>query len=122
MRNQIKQSQYKVRSRIAFAAAAVILGATLLPASAFAQARGVNDGGQVVVPPSAKLDGGGKTTATQSYYGRGADDGGTGPQPTASQISATAPAASQTRSLRLQVGTPAPAAPGRGANDGGPIN
>ena len=121
MRNLTKQSQPNPRARIALTAAVLVLGATLLPASAFAQARGVNDGGQVVVPPNAKLDGGSKTTATQTYYGRGADDGGTGPQPTAAQVSATAPAAA-TRTLHLQVGTPAPTAPGRGANDGGPIN
>jgi hypothetical protein len=112
-------SKHNHRSQIVIAAA-VVLGAALLPASAFAQARNVNDGGQVVVPPGARLNGGSKTTTTQAYYGRNPDDGGTGAQPTQAQVSAATPA--QTRTLHMQVGAPAPARPGRPANDGGPTN
>jgi hypothetical protein len=108
------------RSQITIAAAMLVLGAALLPASAFAQARNPNDGGQVAVAPDAKLDGGSKATTTQPYYGRNADDGGTGLQPTQAQISAATPKPSRT--LRMQVGTPAPAQPGRAVNDGGPTN
>ena len=105
------------RSQITIAAAAALLGAVLLPGAAFAQARNVNDGGQVNVAPGAKLDGGKKIT-TQAYYGRSADDGGTGPQPTT--FSAATPMSSRT--LHMQVGAPAPTQPGRAANDGGPTN
>ena len=108
------------RSQIFIAAVTLVLGAALLPACAFAQARNPDDGGQVAVAPGAKLDGGSKATTTQSYYGRNADDGGTGPQPTAAQVGAATPKPSRT--LRMQVGTPAPAQLGRGANDGGPTN
>jgi hypothetical protein len=112
-------SKHMHRSQIAIAAA-VVLGAALAPASAFAQTRNVNDGGQVSVSPGATLNGGTKPAATQTYYGRNADDGGTGPQPTQAQASAATPA--PTRTLRMQVGTPAPTQPGRAANDGGPTN
>lgn len=111
-------SKHIHRSQIAIASA-MVLGAALLPASAFAQARNVNDGGQVVVPQGATLNGGSKAAPTQTYYGRNPDDGGIGPQPAQSQISAATPA--RTRTLHMQVGTPAPR-PGRPANDGGPTN
>jgi hypothetical protein len=114
-------SKHNLRPQIAFAAAAIVLGAALAPAAAFAQARNVNDGGQVAVTPGAKLDGGSKPAAgTQSYYGRSADDGGTGPQPMSARVTAATPKPSRT--LHLQAGTPAPAAPGRSVNDGGPTN
>jgi hypothetical protein len=108
------------RSYAAFAAAAIVLGAALAPAAAFAQARNVNDGGQVAVSPGAKLDSGSKPATTQPYYGRSADDGGTGPQPTSARVSTATP--KPARTLHLQAGTPAPAAPSRSANDGGPTN
>ena len=111
-------SKHIHRSQIAIAAA-IVLGAAVLPASAFAQARNVNDGGQVVVPQGATLNGGSKAATTQTYYGRNPDDGGTGPQPTQNQMSAAT--TSPTRTLHMQVGTPAPR-PGRSANDGGPTN
>lgn len=112
-------SKHIHRSQIAIAAA-VVLGASFVPASAFAQARNVNDGGQVVVPPGATLNGGAKPAAVQTYYGRNVDDGGTGPQPKQAQLSAATPA--RTRTLHMQVGTPAPTQPGRSPNDGGPTN
>ena len=71
---------------IALAAAALVLGAAPLPASASAQTRNPNDGGPVVVAPGATLDGGSKAAPTQTYYGRNANDGGTGPAP--AQVSA----------------------------------
>ena len=61
---------------IALAAAALVLGAALLPASASAQVRNPNDGGPVAVAPGATLDGGSKAAPTQTYYGRNANDGG----------------------------------------------
>jgi hypothetical protein len=109
-------SKHNHRSQIA----AIVLGAAVLPASAFAQARNVNDGGQVAVPQGATLNGGSKAATTQTYYGRNPDDGGTGAQPTQAQMSAATP--SSTRTLHMQVGTPAPTRPGRSVNDGGPTN
>ena len=101
---------------ITLAAAALVLGAALLPASASAQARNPNDGGQVAVAPGAKLDGGSKPAATQAYYGRNANDGGTGPTPTSAQVSAATPKPSK------KPAAPAPVHLGRAANDGGSTN
>jgi hypothetical protein len=103
-------------SSIALAAAALVLGAALLPASASAQVRNPNDGGQVVVAPGATLDGGSKPAPTQAYYGRNANDGGTGPAPTPAQVSSATPKPSK------KPAAPAPVHLGRAANDGGSAN
>jgi hypothetical protein len=99
---------------IAFAAAALVVGVALLPASASAQTRNPNDGGPVAVAPGATLDGGSKPAPTQTYYGRNANDGGTGPAP--AQVSAVAPKPSK------KPAAPAPVHLGRAANDGGSTN
>ncbi len=99
---------------IALAAAALVLGAALLPASASAQVRNPNDGGPVAVAPGATLDGGSKAAPTQTYYGRNANDGGTGPAP--AQVSAATPKPSK------KPAAPAPVHLGRAANDGGSTN
>ena len=116
-------TQQNLRPQIALAAAALVLGVALAPVSAFAQARGVNDGGQVTVPPGATLDGGSKSAATPTttYYGRGADDGGTGPQPPAAQVSATQAKAAAPKKSKT-ASAPAPVVIGRSVNDGGPVN
>jgi hypothetical protein len=106
-------TKQNLRPQIAIAAAAFVLGAALAPASALAQARNPNDGGQVSVPAGAKLDGGSKAASTGTSYGRNANDGGTGPQPT--QISAATPKPSKPAA-------PAPVHLGRAVDDGGPIN
>jgi hypothetical protein len=106
-----------LRSQIAVAAAAFALGAVLAPVSALAQARNVNDGGQVNVPAGAKLDGGSKAPSTSTYYGRNPDDGGTGPQPTAVQVSTTKSKPSKAASQN-----PAPVHLGRNVNDGGSVD
>ncbi len=82
-------TQHNLRPQIAIAAALFALGAALAPVSAFAQARNPNDGGQIAVPPGAKLDGGSKAASTGSYYGRNVNDGGVPPEPT-QKVSATA--------------------------------
>jgi len=97
-------------------AAALVLGAALLPASASAQTRNPNDGGQVVVAPGATLDSGSKPAPMQAYYGRNANDGGTGPAPTAAQVTAATPKPSR------KPAAPAPVHLGRAANDGGSTN
>jgi hypothetical protein len=100
---------------IALAAAALVFGAALLPASASAQARNPNDGGPVAVAPGATLDSGSKPAApAQAYYGRNANDGGSGPAP--AQVSAVTPKASK------KPAAPAPVHLGRAANDGGSPN
>jgi len=111
-----------IKQTLALAAAIVVLGAlAFAPASAFAQARNVNDGGQVNVPAGAKLDGGSKSAATSAYYGRNANDGGTGPQPAAAvQTSATTARLSKASSKASAA--PAPVHLGRSVNDGGSIN
>lgn len=107
-------TKQNLRPQIAIAAAAFVLGAALAPASALAQARNPNDGGQVSVPASAKLDGGSKSAAsTGTYYGRNANDGGTGPAPT--QVSAATAKPSKPAA-------PAPVHLGRAVDDGGPVN
>jgi hypothetical protein len=113
-------TQQNLRPQIAIAAA-MVLGVALAPVSALAQARSVNDGGQVVVPSGAKLDSGGKPAPTATYYGRGADDGGTGPQPTAAQISATQASAAAPKRAKT-ASAPAPVVIGRSVNDGGPVS
>jgi hypothetical protein len=98
-------------------AVAVVLGAVAFaPASAFAQARNVNDGGQVNVPAGATLNSGNKPAASSAYYGRNANDGGTGPQPTAAQVNAATAKPSKSASA------PAPVHLGRSVDDGGSIN
>jgi hypothetical protein len=85
-----------------------------LSVSASAQLRNPNDGG-LLVEPSAKLDGGAsKSTASSApYYGRSANDGGPGPQPTAAQLKAS--------SVKNKTVNQGSAAPGRNPNDGGPV-
>jgi hypothetical protein len=100
---------------LALAAAALVLGAALLPASASAQTRNPNDGGQIAVAPGATLDGGSKPAPTQAYYGRNANDGGAGPAPTGA-VSAATPKPSKMPAM------PAPVHLGRAANDGGSTN
>ena len=106
-----------IKQTLALTAATVVLGAiAFAPVSAFAQARNVNDGGQVSVPPGAKLDGGSKSSVTTAYYGRNANDGGTGPQPAAAQVNAATSKPSKSASA------PAPVHLGRSVDDGGSIN
>jgi hypothetical protein len=106
-----------IKQTLALTAATVVLGAiAFAPVSAFAQARNVNDGGQVSVPAGAKLDGGSKSSATTAYYGRNANDGGTGPQPAAAQVNAATSKPSKSASA------PAPVHLGRSVDDGGSIN
>lgn len=109
-------TQHNLRSHIAIAAAAIVLGAALAPVSAFAQARNPNDGGQVNVPAGAKLDGGSKAASTGTTYGRNVDDGGTPAEPT--QKVSAAPA-KQSKAAAQQ---PAQVHLGRNVDDGGPIN
>ena len=105
------------KQTLALTAATVVLGAiAFAPVSAFAQARNVNDGGQVSVPAGAKLDGGSKSSVTTAYYGRNANDGGTGPQPAAAQVNAATSKPSKSASA------PAPVHLGRSVDDGGSIN
>src|ERR1700688_3845572 len=102
--------------KIATGAVALALGATLYSLPAFAQ-RNPNDGGTVAVTPGAKLDSPASTAKpTTPYFGRGADDGGTGPQPTGVQADAG-------KSQKKSVGQK-PAAPqlGRNPNDGGMVD
>jgi hypothetical protein len=115
-------TQLNLRPQIALAAAALVLGVALAPVSALAQARNVNDGGQVTVPPGATLNSGSKAAATATYYGRGADDGGTGPQPTAAQINATQGSAAAPKKKSKTASAPAPVVIGRSVNDGGPVS
>ena len=106
-----------IKQTLALTAATVVLGAiAFAPVSAFAQARNVNDGGQVSVPAGAKLDGGSKSSVTTAYYGRNANDGGTCPQPAAAQVNAATSKPSKSASA------PAPVHLGRSVDDGGSIN
>jgi hypothetical protein len=110
-----------IKQTFALAAAGVVLGAiAFAPAAAFAQARNVNDGGQVNVPAGAKLDGGSKSASTSAYYGRNANDGGAGPQPTAVQTSDTT--AKPRKASNKAAAAPAPVHLGRSVNDGGSVN
>ena len=68
------------------------------------------------IAPAAKLDGGSKPAPMQPYYGRNANDGGTGPVPTSAQVSAVTPKPSK------KAAAPAPVHLGRAADDGGPAN
>jgi hypothetical protein len=105
-----------IKQTVALAAATVVLGVVAFaPASAFAQAKNPNDGGQVNVPAGVKLDGGSKAAAS-TFYGRNANDGGTGPQAAATQVNAAASKPSKSASA------PAPVHLGRAANDGGSVN
>jgi hypothetical protein len=107
-----------IKQTLALTAAAVVLGAiAFVPASALAQARNPNDGGQVSAPVGAKLDGGSKSSATTAYYGRNANDGGTGAQPAAAaQVNAATSKPSKSASA------PAPVHLGRSVDDGGSVN
>jgi hypothetical protein len=89
------------------------LGVALaVPASA--QSRNPNDGGSVTLPAGAKLDGGAaKSASSDPYYGRGANDGGPGPQPSAAQLNAT--------NSKNKVVNQASGTPGRNPNDGGSV-
>jgi hypothetical protein len=109
-------TQHNLRSHIAIAAAAIVLGAALAPVSAFAQARNPNDGGLVSVPAGAKLDGGSKAASTATTYGRNVDDGGMVTEP-AQQVSA-APA----KHSKAAAQQPAPVHFGRNVDDGGSVN
>jgi hypothetical protein len=101
--------------------ALVVLGAiALAPASAFAQTRNVNDGGQVSVPAGATLNGGSKSASSSAYYGRNANDGGTGALPAAVQTTATA--AKPSKASSKAAAAPAPVHLGRSVNDGGSVN
>ena len=106
-----------IKQTLALTAATVVLGAlAFAPASAFAQTRNVNDGGQVNVPAGASLNGGSKSSATTAYYGRNANDGGTGAQPVAAQVNAATSKPSKSASA------PAPVHLGRSVDDGGSVN
>jgi hypothetical protein len=85
----------------------------LAPASAFAQAKSPNDGGQVNVPAGAKFDGGSKPAAS-TFYGRNANDGGTGPA--VAQVSTAA-----AKPSKKSASAPAPVHLGRAVNDGGSV-
>jgi hypothetical protein len=102
-----------LRPQIAIVALA--LGATLCSVPAFAQARNVNDGGQVNVPAGATLDGGSHIAATPNL-GRNVNDGGMPAEPTAAQLKA----AQATKSKTAQ--KPAPQHYGRNVDDGGPVD
>jgi hypothetical protein len=102
--------------QIAIAAAAFVAGIALAPVSAFAQARNVNDGGQVSVPAGAKLDSGSKPTASSAYYGRSINDGGMAPEPAAAQVKAA------TAKPSKAAAQPAPTHLGRNVDDGGSID
>jgi hypothetical protein len=94
--------------------AALAIGAALVSAPAFAQQRNPNDGGLVNLPAGTKLDGGVKASSgSTSYYGRAANDGGPGAQPTSSQLNAA--------SAQNKTANQAPSQPhvGRPQNDGG---
>ena len=94
--------------------AALSLGVTLSAGSAFAQ-KGLNDGGIPADPTPTALQSQGKATpiSTAPYYGRNANDGGTGPQPTDAQLK---PAQSQGKGSQQASSAPHL---GRPVNDGG---
>lgn len=73
------------------AIATLALGAALVSAPALAQ-KAANDGGAPAEPSASAVQSQGKSTAiaTSPYYGRAANDGGTGPQPTDAQLKAAA--------------------------------
>jgi hypothetical protein len=93
-------------------AAALALSVTLSAAPAFAQ-KAANDGGYVPTPAGAPVDGVPAPRPTTPYYGRNADDGGTGPQPTEAQLKAA-----QSKSKGSQQASSAPHL-GKPINDGG---
>jgi hypothetical protein len=97
------------------AVVALALGATLCSVPAFAQARNVNDGGQVSVPAGATLNGG-SHIASAPNLGRNINDGGIPAEPTAAQVKA----AQATKSKTAQ--KPAPQHFGRNVDDGGPVD
>jgi hypothetical protein len=99
-----------LRPQIAIVALA--LGATLCSVPAFAQARSVNDGGQVSVPAGATLNGG-SHIASSPNLGRNINDGGIPAEPTAAQVKAAQSKTAQ---------KPAPQHFGRNVDDGGPVD
>jgi hypothetical protein len=105
----------KLSLRPQIAIVALALGATLCSVPAFAQARNVNDGGQVSVPAGATLDGGSHIASTPNL-GRNVNDGGMPAEPTAAQVKA----AQATKSKTAQ--KPAPQHYGRNVDDGGPVD
>jgi hypothetical protein len=108
--NMIKQTR-------ALTAATVVLGAiAFAPASVFAQVRNPNDGGPVNVTAGAKLNSGSTSAATSTFYGRNANDGGTGRQPVAAQVNAA------TSKPGKSASAPAPVHLGRSVDDGGSVN
>jgi hypothetical protein len=94
---------------------ALALGATLCSVPAFAQARSVNDGGQVSVPAGATLNGG-SHIASAPNLGRNINDGGIPAEPTAAQLKATQATKSKTAQK------PTPQHFGRNVDDGGPVD
>jgi hypothetical protein len=104
-------NQQGLRSHLVIAA--LVLGVAFSASAAFAQ-KGLNDGGAPADPTPTALQSQGKATPipTNPYYGRNANDGGTGPEPTAAQLKA---AQSQGK------GSQQASAPhlGRPINDGG---
>jgi hypothetical protein len=103
-----------LRPQIAIVALA--LGATLCSVPAFAQARSVNDGGQVSVPAGATLNGG-SHIATAPNLGRNVNDGGIPAEPTAAQVKA-AQASAKSKTAQKS----APQHFGRNVDDGGPVD
>ncbi len=95
--------------------AVLALGATLFSVPAFAQARNVNDGGQVSVPAGATLNGGTHIPPAPNM-GRNINDGGIPAEPTAAQVKASQTAKSKTAQK------PAPQHFGRNVDDGGPVD
>jgi hypothetical protein len=81
----------KKHIRPSLAVAALALGAALASAPALAQ-KANNDGGTPPEPAAQAVQSQSKSTAiaTNPYYGRNANDGGTGAQPTDAQLKAAA--------------------------------
>jgi hypothetical protein len=105
-------NQQSLRSHLVIAA--LTLGVTLSASSAFAQ-KGLNDGGAPAEPTPTVLQSQSKATpiSTAPYYGRNANDGGTGPQPTDAQLKAA-----QSQKASSQQASSGPHL-GRPVNDGG---
>jgi len=105
-------NQQNLRSHLVIAA--LTLGVTLSASSAFAQ-KGLNDGGTPPEPAITKVTSQSTSAPipTNPYYGRNADDGGTGPQPTDAQLKAA-----QSQGKGGQQASSAPHL-GRPINDGG---
>jgi hypothetical protein len=102
------------KQNLYFAVATLAVGVSLaIPA--FAQQRNPNDGGVVAVAPGAKLDSpASAATPAAPFYGRNANDGGTGPEPHGQQASAT-------KSRKKSTAEAAAPHYGRASNDGGVV-